>query len=99
MMKEEFVSIPIKDNKEEERFELIVDGIPSIVEYKQKGKDIYLTHTEVPESQEGRGIAAALVEKVLTEIENSGQQMIPLCPYVQSFLKRHPDWQRIVKPQ
>ena len=98
-MKETFTNIRLEDNKEEERFEMKVDGTPSILEYKVKGNDIYLTHTEVPQSLEGRGVAAALVEKVLMEVEDRGQQVIPMCQYVQSFLKRHPDWQRIVKKQ
>lgn len=98
-MKQEFKDVALIDNKDEERFEVIIEGFPSIVEYKVKGNDVYLTHTEVPQALEGRGIAAALVEKVLAEIEHRGQKMIPLCPYVQSFLKRHPDWERIVKRQ
>ena len=58
-MKEAFENIALEDNKAEERFEMKVDGTPSILEYKIKGNDIYLTHTEVPQSLEGRGVAAA----------------------------------------
>ncbi|HEU4495946.1 MAG TPA: GNAT family N-acetyltransferase, partial [Flavobacterium sp.] len=95
--KQEFENIALINNDDEERFEFVIDGLTAIVEYKVKGNDIYLTHTEVPQALEGRGIAAALVEKVLLEINKRGQQVVPLCPYVQSFLKRHPEWERIVK--
>src|SRR6478672_9203068 len=98
-MKSEFEAITLKDNKEEDRFEMVVDGLPSIIEYRLKGDDLYLTHTEVPSSQEGKGIAAALVEKVFEEVEGRNQFIVPLCPYIQSYLKRHPEWQRIVKTQ
>jgi predicted GNAT family acetyltransferase len=96
-MKAEYADIPVTDNTEKQRFEMLVDGRTSIIEYRLRGDDIALVHTEVPEALEGKGVAGALVEKVLLEIEKSGKSIIPLCAYVQSYLKRHPDWSRLVK--
>lgn len=96
-MKAEFTDIPVTDNADKQRFEMLVDGRTSIIEYRLRGDDIALVHTEVPESLEGKGVAGALVEKVLLEIEKRGQSIIPLCAYVQSYLKRHPEWNKLVK--
>jgi uncharacterized protein len=92
-----YEEIALTDNKEEHNFELWVEGKRSFIDYKIKGDRIYLLHTEVPKELEGRGIAAALVEKTLQYLEENRLKLVPLCAYVQSYLKRHPDWNRLVE--
>ncbi|UKJ06546.1 GNAT family N-acetyltransferase [Solitalea lacus] len=82
----------------DKHFETVVDGYKAFIEYLQSGDSIYLTHTEVAPELEGKGIAKKLVETVLKMIERDGKQLVPLCPYVASYLNRHPDWKRIVAP-
>ena len=91
-----YQDIEIKDNKTQHALELWVDGQRSFIGYDWQDDVVYLVHTEVPESQTGAGIAAALVEKALTYIEAQDLKIIPACSYVRSFLKRHPEWERIV---
>jgi len=52
-------------------------------------------HTEVPENQEGKGMATAIIEKVLLDIEYRGLRLWALCSMVAFYLKRHPDWYKI----
>ena len=58
--------------------------------------EIYLTHTEVPRELEGKGIGSQLVEKTLQDIERQGLRLVPLCPFVAAYIKKHPEWRRIV---
>lgn len=95
-MKTEYSNIPLYNNEAAQRYELQVEGETSIVAYKRTDTHIYLLHTEVPQQQEGRGIATAIIEKTLLEIEAKGLRVRPLCPAVVSFLKRHPEWNRLV---
>jgi predicted GNAT family acetyltransferase len=88
--------IELVNNEAIHNFELTVDGHRSFIDYKIKDNKIYLIHTEVPAELEGRGVAAAIVEKALTYIEQKGLKLVPLCAYVQFFLKRHPDWNRLL---
>jgi|tagenome__1003787_1003787.scaffolds.fasta_scaffold18595949_1 predicted GNAT family acetyltransferase len=89
-------NIPVHLNTTEHRFEMIVDGEPAIINYKKAGNTVYLIHTEVAESLEGHGVAGALVKKTLQYLEEHHFKMVPYCSYVQQYLQKHPEWNRIV---
>lgn len=96
-MKEEYTALPLVKNEEGQRFELTVDGYTAFIDYKEREGIITLIHTESPEELSGRGVATALIEKTLQYIEDNNYKLVPLCPLVAAYLKRHPEWQRIVK--
>lgn len=87
---------PLIDNEDDNRFEVNVDGAVAFINYLKRGSVYYLIHTEVPAALQGRGIAGALVEKTLKHLEADGFKMMPYCPYIQSYLKRKPEWNRLV---
>ena len=91
-----YKDIELKDNQTQHALELWVEGQRSFIGYEIEGDKIYLMHTEVPEEQSGQGIAADLVEKAFLYLEAKNLKVVPACSYVRAFLKRHPDWNRIV---
>jgi predicted GNAT family acetyltransferase len=84
------------DNKEEHNFEIFVDGERSFIDYQREGDIVYLLHTEVPEDQSGEGLAASLVEKTFAYLEEQKLKAVASCSYVKVFLKRHPEWNRVL---
>ncbi len=50
-----------------------------------------LQHTEVPPAARGSGVAEALVRAALAYAREQGRRVIATCPYVQHWLKAHPD--------
>ena len=95
-MKEEFSNIALKKNETKKRFEIEIDGHYAFINYGEFGSQIALVHTEVPEALGSRGVAAALVEKTLIYLEEQGKSLLPFCPYVFAYIKKHPEWKRIV---
>lgn len=50
------------------------------------------THTGVPPSMQGRGIAAMLVEALIADAREQGFRIVPACSYVAAQFRRHPEW-------
>lgn len=96
-MKAEFEHIPVVKNNETQRFELTVDGYTAFIDFKEHNEVIALIHTESPEELAGRGAATALIEKTLAYLEENNNVLVPLCPLVFAYIKRHPEWARIVR--
>lgn len=89
--------LDIKNNAAAHRFETVIEGQTAFVEYRLRPGVITVVHTGVPEALEGRGIAAALSQHVLEYIAAEKLQLVPLCPYLKLYLKRHPEYQYLVK--
>ena len=77
-------------------FELFVNGERAFIDYKQKDDKVYLIHTEVPAALEGKGVAAAIVEKTFKYMEERHLKLVPLCVYVKHYLTVHPEWNRLL---
>jgi predicted GNAT family acetyltransferase len=85
-----------QDNKPAHKYELMIEGERSFIDYQQEGDIVYLLHTEVPEDQTGEGIASSLVQKTFEYMEQQNFKAVPSCSYVKAFLKRHPEWDHII---
>jgi len=64
--------------------------------YRRQGDVLLFTHTEVPVALEGRGIAAALVQAALDWARAEGLRVRPLCSYVATYMRRHPQTQDLL---
>lgn len=90
-------SYELIDNTRLRQYEFRIGELTPRIEYEiSESGLIYLNHTEVPPELEGRGIASALVLAALEDIERRGMRLIPTCPYVASYIRRHPQWERLV---
>ncbi len=84
------------DNKENKRYEFRLEGGIPFIDYILTRNKIYLTHTEVPAELEGKGIGSKLIRAALEDIDRRDLTLIPLCPFVAGYLKKHPEWKRLV---
>jgi predicted GNAT family acetyltransferase len=95
-MKDEFLNIPLSKDDAVRHFEMTVRGQKAFIVYRETDAVVTLVHTQVAPGLQGHGAATALIEKTLDYIERNHLKMTPLCPMVLAYLKRHPEWKRLV---
>lgn len=90
------MEIDIKENKIKKRFEGKVNDKLAIIDYIRAEDKMYLTHTEVPSELEGKGIASKMAKFALEQIKEEGLKLVPLCPFIASYLKRHTEYKDLL---
>ena len=73
------------------RFEAMLDGGVAMLDYRIEGSTIFMLHVEVPGSEQGRGIAGKLSRAALEFSRDSGLKIVPRCPFVAAYVRRHPE--------
>ena len=89
----------ITDNKQQSRYELPVEGGTAILQYMERDGALHLTHTEVPPELEGQGIGGRIVKHALDEAKSRGVKVAPLCPFVRTYIERHPEYKGLVQDE
>ena len=91
--------IKVQDAPDESRFELTHDGeLAGIATYRRRAGSIQFVHTEIDDRFEGKGLGGILVRHALDAARASGDRVIPSCPFVASYIERHPEYADLVDP-
>lgn len=98
MMNSERYISEIVNNEAAQRWEAHVGQHIAVTAYQRSGVAIIFTHTEVPPALEGRGIASQLVQAALDDARTQQLAVIPFCPFVAAYIRRHPDYKVLVPP-
>ncbi len=86
----------VRDNTALSRFELDVNGVTAVANYKLDGKVMTFTHTETPEEARGAGIASRLIEGALQAVRMRGLKIVPRCAFVRGYVERHPEFRDLL---
>jgi len=85
------------DNPDHHRYELRSgDQLVGFIDYRLHGDVIRLIHTEVPPEFGGQGHASTLARSALDDARARGLQVQPDCPYVRSYIQKHPAYADLV---
>ncbi|MDR1853074.1 MAG: N-acetyltransferase [Propionibacteriaceae bacterium] len=87
----------IKLNEEQSWYEVDIDGkLAALTHFTQNGNISIFDHTETEPAYEGQGLAAKVVQFALDDVRAKGGKIWPLCPFVLSWLRKHPDYSDLV---
>jgi uncharacterized protein len=84
------------NNEAAQQYEIHDDGEVAVLTYERRGNHITFFHTGVPPALEGRGIAGMLAHTALEAARADGLEVIPLCPYVAAYIRRHQEYLPLV---
>lgn len=88
----------VRDNDAAHRYELLVeDEVVGELIYRARDDVVTLIHTEIAPQFEGHGLGEQLVAHALDDIRAHGMRMVPLCPFVGAYLRRHQEYEDIVR--
>ena len=91
--------VTLKLNKDKKQYEIQKGKSVGFAEYMLADNIIYFTHTEVPEEMQGEGMASKLIKFALEDAREKDYKVIPLCPFVRAYIKRHlKDYEEILNP-
>ena len=84
--------LTVTDNVERQRYEIHLGSeLAGFVTYHAQPGLITALHTEVEPAHEGRGIGSRLVEGMLDDLRSRGLRVLPICPFVRAYVRRHPE--------
>ncbi|MGO2537347.1 hypothetical protein FM103_16320 [Corynebacterium xerosis] len=85
-------SIAVRDNAVAGRYEAVRSGaVVGIMIYERTRSRIELIHTVTDPAHRGEGVASVLVRTTLAEARASGLGVLVICPFIESWLQRHPE--------
>lgn len=90
-------TLTVRHNVSAHRFEVSLGDDLGVAEYRKDGSTYVFTHTGVPHEYEGRGIAAKIVRAALEAVKAEGATMVPVCPYVKAYVRRHPEYESLIR--
>jgi predicted GNAT family acetyltransferase len=89
--------LEIVNNAAARRWEARLDGeLAGYAEYRGNSNKVVFTHTVVEPQFEGRGIGSGLAKAALDAALTAGQRIVPYCPFVSAYLRRHHEYDAFV---
>ncbi len=89
---ESAAEVEIVNNEAASRYEARLDGeVLGFSAYRLRGDKVVFTHTEVDSAAEGKGVGSAIAEAALADVRRRGLAVVPLCPFIASYIARHAD--------
>ena len=86
-------------NEKEHRYEIWLDDVRvGLADYSLMPGERHFVHTEVSPEHQGKNYAAILMREAFLDIrQNSNDKVFPVCSYVVSYMKKHPETNDLIK--
>ena len=90
-------AVAIRHDLNDSRF-IAIEGedIVGMLTYEREGRIVSLLHTVTDPGHRGEGIASALEGTAFHDARDAGMGVVVICPFVESWLARHPEQNDVV---
>ena len=94
----DFTNIVVENNQAAQRYQAQIGQYLAIAAYRLDGDTMTFTHTQVPKDLEGHGVANKLAHTALEDARARRLTVVPLCPFIASYIRRHQEYVALVDP-
>jgi predicted GNAT family acetyltransferase len=92
-MSDASTKVEVVRNDLEDRYEVHVgDHLAGFAQYRERGNRRIFFHTEIADEFGGRGLGGVLAKRAVEESVAQGKKIVPLCPFIAAWLKKHPEY-------
>jgi uncharacterized protein len=81
--------VTVTHQPKKSRFVALLDGEHAEAAYHRNGREVHFTHTEVPPAFEGKGVGSSLAKAALDWAVAEKLAIVPQCPFIAAYVKRH----------
>jgi predicted GNAT family acetyltransferase len=87
------LQLTVVDNAAAHRFEIYSAGqLAAFTRYRREEPATFaFTHTETIPAYAGHGVGSALLAEVMIRMRAGGYSVLPYCPFVNAYLRKHPE--------
>jgi predicted GNAT family acetyltransferase len=87
------LQLTVVDNEAAHRFEIYSAGqLAAFTRYRREEPATFaFTHTETIPAYAGHGVGSALVAEVMVRMRAGGYSVLPYCPFLNAYLRKHPE--------
>jgi uncharacterized protein len=95
------LQLTVVDNEAAHRFEIYSAGqLAAFTRYRREEPATFaFTHTATIPAYAGHGVGTALVAEVMVRMRAGGFSVLPYCPFVNAYLRKHPEDADLVPAQ
>lgn len=87
----------VTNNTAESRYEITRDGrLAGFAVYQERGSRIVFIHTEIAEEFGGKGLGSVLAKHAIEDANARGLTIVPVCPFIAAWLRKHPEYEEHV---
>jgi predicted GNAT family acetyltransferase len=93
------VPIEIRDNSELSRYEILDGGqLAGFADYRFRDGRLIFPHAEIDPEHQGAGLGSRLARFALDDARARQLTVVPLCPFIASYVDSHPEYLDLVAP-
>ncbi|MCL1871722.1 MAG: N-acetyltransferase [Promicromonosporaceae bacterium] len=91
--------VTVTDDPSQSAFLATLDDgtVAGFAEYTRHPDAVVFTHTEVAPAYDGQGIGGQLAAGALALVRESGDLVVPLCPFIRGYMARHPEYDALLR--
>ncbi|MBZ9750259.1 N-acetyltransferase [Deinococcus sp. HMF7620] len=91
----------VRRNDDTQRYELLRgEQVLGYAEFRPAGEGaVMLPHTVIEEGHEGEGLGSQLARFALDDVRAQGKRVVPMCPFIAGYIRKHPEYTDLVHPQ